>query len=429
MRVRDILMATALIFGAASITACDEKTKKTDEPAAAQTPDKVADALKTDTSKKDAEPSKTADGKPLPFEATGPVATVDGEEITAERFNAEVDKLMRLTGGNLPPQMAQFYKKQMLQRVVDEYLLDAEVAKKKITINDEQLQKEYDKFVARFPSKEQFEMYFKRSGMSEEELRKDLRKRMSHEQLLADISVSDADIKEFYDKNIERFQEEEQVKARHILFKLPKDADAKSVKAAEKKAAEISKLASKKGADFGELAKEHSEGPSGPRGGDLGMFPRKRMVKAFSDAAFELKAGQISKPVRTEFGIHIIKVEEKTESKTKSMDEVKEMIEYNLSSNKVREGMNTLLSELKKTRKTELKEDNIRMNVKAPATPPMIPGMGAPGGAAGHGGHGHDHGAGSDHAHGKPAPGKPAPGGKAPAIKAPALKIAPPATK
>lgn len=189
MRVRDILMATAIIFGAASITACDETPEKTQDPAAAQSPDKMAETIEKDAEpKKDAEPTKTADGKALPFEATGVVATVDGEEITAARFNSEVDKLMRLTGGNLPPQMAQFYKKQMLQRVVDEYLLDAEVAKKKVTITDEQLQEEYDKFVARFPSKEQFEMYFKRSGMSEEELRKDLRKRMSHERLLADIT-------------------------------------------------------------------------------------------------------------------------------------------------------------------------------------------------------------------------------------------------
>lgn len=398
MRVRDILMATAILFGAASITACDD-TKPTDkkEPAAAQSPDKLAETIKNNK-----EEAKEGDTK-LPFEATGPVAVIDGKEIPAERFNAEVDKLMRLTGGNLPPQMAQFYKKQMLQRVVDEYLLEEAVAAKKITVTDEDVQKEFDKFVARFPSKEQFEMYFKKSGMSEEELRGDLRKRMRHEKLLSDTSVSEADIKDFYDKNLERFTEEDQVKARHILFKVAKDADDKTVKAAEKKAKEIEKLAKKKDADFGELAKEHSEGPSAPRGGDLGMFPRKRMVKPFSDAAFELKPGEISGPVRTDFGYHIIKVEEKKDAKVKSLDEVKEMIELNLTSTKIREGMNKLLTELKSSRKIELKEDNIRVNIKAPAQP-MIPGMG------GHGGHGHPHGGGADHAHDKPAP-----GGKAPA--------------
>lgn len=412
MRVRDILMATAILFGAASITACDDsKPTDTKEPAAAQSPDKLAETIKNNK----ADDKTTQGDSKLPFEATGPVATIDGKEISAERFNAEVDKLMRLTGGNLPPQMAQFYKKQMLQRVVDENLLEEAVEAKKITVSDEEVQKEYDKFVARFPSKEQFEMYFKRSGMSEEELRSDLRKRMRHEKLLSDTSVSEADIKDFYDKNVERFTEEEQVKARHILFKVAKDADDKTVKAAEKKAKDVEKLAKKKDADFGELAKEYSEGPSAPRGGDLGMFPRKRMVKPFSDAAFELKPGQISGPVRTDFGYHIIKVEEKKDAQVKSLDEVKEMIELNLTSTKIREGMNKLLNELKSSRKIELKEDNIRVNVKAPAQP-MIPGMG------GHGGHGHDHGANADHSHDKPAP-----GGANPA--APATEEAKPADK
>ncbi len=408
MRVRDILMATAIIFGAASITACDNKAptdKK--EPAAAQSPDKpVETAEKTDEKKEDAKDAKTADAKKLPFEATGPVAIIDGKEIPAERFNSEVDKLMRLTGGNLPPQMAQFYKKQMLQRVVDEYLLEEAVTAKKITVTDEDVQKEYDKFVARFPSKEQFKMYFERSGMSEEELRADLRKRMRHERLLDDVSVSAADIQEFYDKNIDRFKEEEQVKARHILLKLDKTADDKTIKAAEKKAKEIEALAKKKDADFAALAKEYSEGPSAPRGGDLGLFPRKRMVKPFSDAAFELKAGEVSGPVRTDFGYHIIKVEEKKPASTKQLDEVKDMIEHNLANGKIREGMNKLLKELKDKHKIELKEDNIKLNVKAPKSP-MIPGLGGHG--HGHGGapDGHGHGANDGHGHAAPA-GKPA---------------------
>lgn len=417
MRIRKMLLISALMFGTAGLTACDNKAKET-KPTA-ESPDKAGKdakegaASKGDAPKKDGD--KKADAKPdakpeaaaggLPFEATGPVAKVGDTEISAEAFNAEVEKLQRLTGGNLPPQMVQFYKKQLLYRVVDEHLLNKQVEGKKITVTDDEIEKEYNRFVERFPSKEQFEAYFQRTKMSKDELRADLGKRLRHEKLLVDkygIKVAEKDVKDFYDKNIERFRQEEQVKASHILLKLKKDADDKTVKETEARAKDLAKKAKAKDADFAALAKENSEGPSGPRGGDLGFFPRKRMVKPFSDAAFKLKVGDVSEPVRTQFGFHVIKVMERKEAATKSFDETKDMIEYQLFSQKVRESMNKMLNELKQEAKVEYLEDNIKMNVKAPAKPMGIPGLGG----HGHGGHGHSHGAGGDHghSHGKPAP-------------------------
>lgn len=412
MRIRKMLLISALMFGTAGLTACDNKAKETTPTAEAPDKKEKKDAKegaasKGDAPKKDGE--KKADAKAdasangLPFEATGPVAKVGDTEISAEAFNAEVEKLQRLTGGNLPPQMVQFYKKQLLYRVVDEHLLNKQVEGKKINVTDDEIEKEYNRFVERFPSKEQFEAYFQRTKMSKDELRADLGKRLRHEKLLVDkygIKVEEKDVKDFYDKNIERFRQEEQVKASHILLKLKKDADDKTVKETEARAQALTKQAKAKGADFAALAKEHSEGPSGPRGGDLGFFPRKRMVKPFSDAAFKLKVGDVSEPVRTQFGFHVIKVVERQDAATKSFDETKDMIEYQLFSQKVRESMNKMLNELKEEAKVEYLEDNIKMNVKAPAKPMGIPGLG------GHGGHGHSHAPGDGHDHGskKPAP-------------------------
>lgn len=113
-----------------------------------------------------------------------------------------------------------------------------------------------------------------------------------------------------------------QVRARHILIKSSRDEDLKSRSAALNKAKSI-KAQLDKGADFEELAKEKSEGPSGPQGGDLGYFTRGQMVPEFEKAAFSLDVGQISDVVETQFGYHIIKAEEKRAPKKLKYEDIK----------------------------------------------------------------------------------------------------------
>ncbi len=121
-------------------------------------------------------------------------------------------------------------------------------------------------------------------------------------------AVTPEEIKQYYDDNPEAFQQPETVSARHILFKVKQDADAETVEAARQKAVEVMEKA-RAGEDFAELAKTYSEGPSKDKGGQLGEFQRKDMVAPFSDAAFALAVGEISDPVKTQFGWHIIKKE------------------------------------------------------------------------------------------------------------------------
>ena len=149
------------------------------------------------------------------------------------------------------------------------------------------------------------------------------------------ITVPDEDVKDYFDTHPDEFTVPKTVKARHILFKLENDSSPELVEEKRKKAEEVLALA-KGGQDFAELAKTYSEGPSKDRGGDLGTFKKETMVKPFADQAFSMKAGEISDPVRTQFGWHIIKVEAVNEASEKTLDEVKEDIRKKITDEKAR---------------------------------------------------------------------------------------------
>jgi len=139
------------------------------------------------------------------------------------------------------------------------------------------------------------------------------------------IEISEKEIAEYYENNPSRFKDLKQVKARHILFVLDRDAPQETVEAVKEKALEVLKKA-RDGEDFAALAREYSEGPTKDKGGDLGYFSKGQMVKPFEDVAFNLEKGQISDLVRTDFGFHIIKVEDIKEEQTRSLEASREEI-------------------------------------------------------------------------------------------------------
>jgi peptidyl-prolyl cis-trans isomerase C len=113
-----------------------------------------------------------------------------------------------------------------------------------------------------------------------------------------------------YDDAVKQMPAEQEVHARHIL--VPTEDEAKAIET------EL-----KKGADFAALAKEKSKDPGAADGGDLGYFTKDQMVPEFAEAAFKLDKGQISDPIHTQFGWHIIKVEDKRAKPTPTFDQVK----------------------------------------------------------------------------------------------------------
>jgi len=146
----------------------------------------------------------------------------------------------------------------------------------------------------------------------------------------AEIQISDDVIQSYYGEHKSDYASPKTVEARHILFKLETGADDQTVAAAKARAEAVLDLI-RKGADFAEMAKKHSEGPSKTNGGHLGTFRKEDMVAPFSEKAFSMQAGEVSEPVQTQFGWHLIKVEKVNPASEQTLDEAADAIRKSLT--------------------------------------------------------------------------------------------------
>ena len=187
------------------------------------------------------------------------------------------------------------YKVQNETVQVEGLLVKAESFTEQVELSDEELQNYYDAHKEEFTTPPRVKVQYLH---------------FDPQQFKAEISPTEEEIRDYYEANEEEFNKGKEVHARHILLRTASDADEETLAKVKAKAEELfSQL--KAGADFSELAKENSEDPgSAPEGGDLGFFTKGRMVPEFEEAAFSLAEGEISEPVKTQFGYHLIKVEE-----------------------------------------------------------------------------------------------------------------------
>jgi len=245
--------------------------------------------------------------------------TVNGESITAD----EVNQVVGTQGINFDT-LDKKTKKKILDIIVERKLLTQNASKSGIEKTDS----------------------FKKKL---EELKKDLLLNMWMEQEANKIekSTKESELKEFYEKNKKNFETPEEFKASHILVKT--EDEAKAIVKQLEGAKDIK-------AEFAKLAKEKSTGPSGANGGDLGWFPADRMVPEFSEAVKKLSKGTFTKePVKTQFGYHIIYLEDKKPAGVKKFDEVKEQIKGLVNRDKFNKMIESTVAKLKKDAKIELK--------------------------------------------------------------------------
>lgn len=256
------------------------------------------------------------------------VASVNGRSITKD----ELYDIMLVQNGP-----------EALNGLIAEKIVDIELKKQNITVTEEELQKEMQKMYDQYGGQEAFEQALVSYGYSKDKARNDIEKNLKVTKLLeAGIEITEEEMKSFFETNKASFDQKEQVKASHIL--VDSEEKAKEVQA---------KLLA--GADFAEMAKEYSTDTSNnQKGGELGFFAKGAMVAEFEKAAFSLEVGKISEPVKTQFGYHIIKVEEKKPAVAANYENDKDKVKEAILSQKLPTAYQTWLDE----KYTEYKIEN-----------------------------------------------------------------------
>jgi peptidyl-prolyl cis-trans isomerase C len=336
------------------------------------------------TAKKDAEKTKDAPAavKADAAGGTGPVAKVGDVEISRDAFNRQMErtkKRFERAGRDIPEALSKRLKQNIVRKLVDDTLIEVKAQKEGITVVAADLDAKLVEHKKRFGKEENFQKYLERTGQSAEDVKADLKSNMLRENLFSKImgagDPSEEDIKAYYEKNLDRYKQREQVKASHILFKVSKEMTPAQKKEQEKKAKAVFKKAKKADAKaFAALAKENSEGPTASRGGDLGFFSRGRMVKAFEDVAFKAKKGSTLGPVETQFGYHVIRVFEKKDERQRAYDEVKDSIKTTLTAREKSKKKRELLKKLREEIKVAVLEPGISLDAKRPNIRPTGPG-------------------------------------------------------
>lgn len=226
------------------------------------------------------------------------------------------------------------YGEETLGALISEKVIEAEIKKADVKVEAEEIDKEFEGMAEQYGGKEGLDAAMASSNISEKEVKEEIERTLALKTLLkSDLKVTDEEIAKYYEENKESFSQKEQVDASHILVE------------SEEKAKEVRKKLVD-GEDRVEIAKEYSTDPgSKDSGGDLGFFDRGKMVPEFEEAAFSMKVGEISQPIKTEHGYHVIIVNDKKEAKTTSLEENKDEIRTTLEDAKMPEAFNTWYTE------------------------------------------------------------------------------------
>ena len=267
-------------------------------------------------------------------------AVVNNEIITLSELEkraapelARVDQ--EATGSDRAQRRASALRK-ILDTMIDEKLVDNELRELKVTISDKEVDAAIEEVKKSYNlNDEQLEQAVTKEGYSLTEYREQMRKQIGRYKLISEkvrknVKVSEADVQSEYDRMTRSEGEDYEVHIRHILIAVPRNATQTAVDQAHRKAAAIAQEARAPGVDFAELARKRSEGSSSSDGGDLGFFKRGTMVAEFEKVAFNLKTGEVSDPVRTQFGWHVLKLEEIRKLGMKPLAEVRPEIEERL---------------------------------------------------------------------------------------------------
>ena len=285
---------------------------------------------------------------------TDAVAVVDGQEIAKTDYDAliaQAKKSYKNQKRDFPKAGSQEFrtlKNQAVQFLVQREQFEQEAENLDVNVTDKQVDARFKQILKQYfgGDMKKFNSQLKAQGLKEEQVRKDLRSQIISEKIFAqvtkDVKVTDKQIEDYYNKNKAQYSRPESRDVRHILVKSKAKANQLEAQL-------------KAGASFAALAKKFSEDTGSKADGGKLTISKGQTVAPFDKVAFELKKNAISKPVKTEFGYHIIQALSDTKPATVTpLKEVKESIRQQLAQTKKNEAMTKWVDELKKNYKDKI---------------------------------------------------------------------------
>jgi len=295
--------------------------------------------------------------KPVPETLPDVLARVNGESITKAEFQQQISQMEMAAGQQVPKEQRDEIYRKALDQLINVRVLKLEANTRNLAADDKAVEEQMQKIRSQFPSEEEYTKALSARGMTPEKLRSimvdesRINKMMEVESAGA-TAVTDAEIRDFFEKNPDKFKQPEGVRASHVLIRVQAGDEA-----AQKKAlAAIQNVLrqARAGKDFGDLARKYSADSSAQRGGDLGFFTKDRMVPEFSNVAFALKPGQISDIVQTSFGYHVIKVVERRPTINLPLEQVTGQVREFLTQQRKREKAEAFVKVLRSKSRIEV---------------------------------------------------------------------------
>ncbi len=284
------------------------------------------------------------------------VARVNGVPLYADKFNALVQKQLhkdkRFSTANSHPAQRNVIEKKILNKMINDEVLRQASLKEHVENLDEKIEKEYQYIKKNFGSDEKLKHYMSSMSMNDAQFRNFLKEKVHLKEYFKKYGLDNPDIPEeklraFYDNGKKNFRREELVQVSQILLSLHKGDNAQTIQETLDRANALRDQLIQ-GADFAKLAQQYSQSrEANESNGSLGFIKKGYMPLSFENVAFSLKEGEISQPILTPFGYHIIKVTEKLPERTAPFEEVKEFIRKYLQE---REIINNTMSHIKKLR-------------------------------------------------------------------------------
>ncbi len=286
------------------------------------------------------------------------LARVNSENVAKADFERLLRNIELNNRGPVPADRRNEIYRKVLDELVTYTLLKQEAKARNFTATDAEVDSQMQSMRQAARTEEAFKKALAERKMTVERLKADAKTeisiaKMMNAQVATLAEATDAEVKDFYDKNPDRFKRGETVRASHILLRIDPNADDATKKQTRAKIDEVLKRA-KSGEDFAALAQQNSQDGSAPQGGDLGYFPKEKMVPAFADVAFALKTGEISDVVTTQFGVHIIKLTDRKAAGTVPLEEVSAQVKQFLTEQKKQQHAQAFIEQVRQKAKIEV---------------------------------------------------------------------------